>query len=413
MKRKRHLKKWVKVSLSCFCLIIFIIVIILLIPKKEKVLMPSFVNKDKNEIIEFCKLNSCEVNISYEYDVNIDTDKVISQNKEKNSEIKKNDKIDVIVSKGINYQVYIDNNVNELGRIPVMMYHGIIDKKSDETPYIGGNVDKDGYQRTYEAFIDDLEFYYKSGYRMIRLEDYINGKIDCELGKSPIVITFDDGLSNAIKVTGLDDSGNIIIDPHSAIGILEDFKKKYPDYKVTATFFINGGLFNQKDYNDKIIKWMIDNGYDIGNHTYSHADLTKTTEEETIKEVGRMYKLLKSKTNNFVNIVALPFGSPYNANHTNFKHVLSGTYDGEIYSTISTLRVGWESDYSPFSTNFNPEFIKRIRAYDNNGLDFDIKYNFKFLESRKYISDGNPNTIVVKNENISKIKSSNLKIVGY
>ena len=293
-----------------------------------------------------------------------------------------------------------------------MMYHGIIDKKSEETSYTGGNVDKDGYQRTYEAFINDLEFYYKSDYRMIRLVDYVNGKIDCELGKSPIVLTFDDGLSNAIKVTGLDENGNIIIDPHSAVGILESFKKKYPDYKVTATFFLNNGLFQQKEYNDKIIDWLINNGYDIGNHTYSHADLTKTSEEETIKEIGRMYNLLKTKTSKFVNIVALPYGTPYNNTHANFKHIISGTYEGEEYSTISTLRVGWESDYSPFSTSFTPNFIKRIRAYDNNGSDFDIEYNFKFLETRRYISDGNPDTVVIKKENLSNV-NTNLKIISY
>lgn len=71
---------------------------------------------------------------------------------------------------------------------------------------------------------------------MIRLNDYINGIVDVELGKSPIVLTFDDGLENNIKVTGLDSDGNIIIDPNSAVGILEEFKKKYPDFNVTATF---------------------------------------------------------------------------------------------------------------------------------------------------------------------------------
>lgn len=412
MKKKRHLKKEAKIFLIGLALFILIIIIILIIPKKEKIMIPSYINKDKNEIIEFCKEDKCEVSIKYDYDVNIEEGKIIKQSK-KDEEIEEKEKIEIVVSKGINYQLYIDNNVNELGRIPVMMYHGIIDKKSEETSYTGGNVDKDGYQRTYEAFINDLEFYYKSGYRMIRLADYVNGKIDCELGKSPIVLTFDDGLSNNIKVTGLDENGEIIIDPHSAVGILESFKKKYPDFKVTATFFLNGGLFNQKEYNDKIIDWMIKNGYDIGNHTYSHADLTTTSEEGTIKEVGRMYNLLKTKTDKFVNIVALPYGTPYKSTHVNFKHVLSGTYEGETYETICTLRVGWESDYSPFYKDFNPQFVKRIRAYDNDGNDFDITYNFKYLETRRYISDGNPNTIVVKNENVEKIGETNLKIIGY
>ena len=32
----------------------------------------------------------------------------------------------------------------------------------------------------------------------------------------------------------------------------EEFKKKHPDANVTATFFVNGGIFNQNEYNEKI-----------------------------------------------------------------------------------------------------------------------------------------------------------------
>ena len=79
-----------------------------------------------------------------------------------------------------------------------MMYHGIID--TEDNKYTGGNVDKNGYKRTAKAFREDLEFYYKNGYRMIRLTDFVDENIDVELGKSPIILTFDDGLSNNIKV---------------------------------------------------------------------------------------------------------------------------------------------------------------------------------------------------------------------
>ena len=60
------------------------------------------------------------------------------------------------------YEDYQKNNVNELGKVPIMMYHGIHHKNNSDTEYIGGNVDKGGYQRTTEAFINDLEFYYKN-----------------------------------------------------------------------------------------------------------------------------------------------------------------------------------------------------------------------------------------------------------
>ena len=317
-----------------------------------------------------------------------------------NKEIKKQQK-DVIEEppkeeKVLTEEDYKNNNVDELGEVPIMMYHGIHNKKSSETNYTGGNVDKDGYQRTSEAFANDLEFYYNSGYRMIRLTDYVDGNIDVELGKSPIILTFDDGLENAIKVIGLDSKGNIIIDPNSAVGILEDFKKKYPDYNVTATFFVNGGIFQQEEYNEKILKWLIDNGYDIGNHTYTHVNFSQVDSNKSIEEVGKLYELLdKIIPGKYVNIVALPFGSPYKLDHENMQYIFNTNYNGKEYITKSTLRVGWKSESSPFYQDFNPKFLKRIRAYDNDGKEFDIEMNFKLLEKNRYISDGNKDTIVV------------------
>ena len=289
-------------------------------------------------------------------------------------------KEETLVKKELTKEDYQNNNVDELGEVPIMMYHGIHNKTNDETNYTGGNVDKDGYQRTAEAFRSDLEFYYNNGYRMIRLTDYVDGNIDVELGKSPIILTFDDGLENNIKVTGLDEKGNIIIDPNSAVGILEEYKKKYSDFNVTATFFINGGLFQQEEYNEKILKWLVKNGYDIGNHTYSHVNFSKVDGTKSMEEVGKIYEILEGIIpNKYVNIVALPFGSPYNLEHDNMNYIFNSNYNGKDYVTKSALRVGWKAESSPFSKEFNPKFLKRIRAYDNDGKEFDIQMNFFFL----------------------------------
>ena len=309
--------------------------------------------------------------------------------------------------KKLTIEDYQNNKVNELGEVPIMMYHGIQYKNNNDTKYIGGNVDKDGYQRTSEAFITDLEFYYNEGYRMIRLTDYVDGNIDVELGKSPIIITFDDGLSNNIKVLGLDEKGDIIIDPNSAVGILESFKDKYPDYNVTATFFVNSGLFGQPEYNEKILNWLVDNGYDIGNHTYTHVDFTKVNSNKSQEEVGKIYEKLESIIpNKYVNIIALPFGSPYKLSHENMDYIFTSNYNEKIYITKSALRVGWKSESSPFSIDFNPKFLKRIRAYDNNGKDFDIEMNFKLLNNNRYISDGDINTIVIPSDMENKLNNT-------
>ncbi len=352
--------------------------------------MIDLTNKTVAEAEAFAKENN--LNLVVEEQVNsFEKDKIFDQSIEVDQEINKNDTLTIYVSLGINYE---ELKVNELGDVPIMMYHGIHNITDNE--YTGGNVDKDGYQRTKEAFMKDLEFYYNSGYRMIRLEDYINGVIDVEAGYSPIILTFDDGLENNIKVTGLDENGEIIIDPNSAVGVLEQFKQKYPDFNVTATFFVNGGLFQQSEYNEKILNWLVDHGYDIGNHSYSHADFTTISKEKSAQEIGSLYNLLdKYIPGKYVNIVALPFGSPYNKDHENFPVILNGSYNGNEYTTEAALRVGWEAESSPFSSSFDKTFLKRIRAYDNNGVEFDIEMNFDILENNRYISDGDKNTITV------------------
>ena len=239
---------------------------------------------------------------------------------------------------------------------------------------------------------------------MIRLTDYIDGNIDVELGKSPIILTFDDGLSNNMKVNGLDDNGNLIIDPNCAVGILENFKEKYPDYNVTATFFLNAGLFQQKEYNEQILNWLIEHGYDIGNHTYSHVNFTKVDSNASQQEVGSMYEILEGIIpSKYVNIVALPFGSPYSLEHENMNYIFKSNYNGKEYITKAALRVGWKAESSPYNIDFNPKFLKRIRAYNNNGIEFDIEMNFNLLESTRYISDGDIEKVVIPEAKINLV----------
>lgn len=373
--------------------------------------MVSLIGKNELEVKEYADNNNLRLDIIYEYSEY--DDGVVKQNIDEGSIINDGDSLVVTISKYLDKEKYKNDKINELGRIPVMMYHRIVNIENNK--YTGGNVDVDGYNRTASAFRDDLEFYYKNNYRMIRLIDYVNGKIDTEYGKSPIVLTFDDGNVDNIRVTGLDENGNIIIDPNSAVGILEEFKKKYPDFNVTATFFVTGGLFNQGSYNEKIIEFLVNNGYDVGNHTKNHNNLSTTSEEETENVVGYVYEKLEEIIGNkYVNIVALPFGTPYLSSHKNFDNILNSSYNGKTYNTVSTLRVGWEPDYSPFSKSFSRDFIKRCRAYDNNGKDFDIEYVFKnILNNNRYISDGDVNTIVTSSSNEKYMNDNNLYKVLY
>jgi peptidoglycan/xylan/chitin deacetylase (PgdA/CDA1 family) len=146
------------------------------------------------------------------------------------------------------------------------------------------------------------------------------------------------------------------------------------------------------------MKWMVDNGYDIGNHTKDHAKLGDCNADEIEKQVGYIYKLLDDIIpGQYVNIVALPYGSPESMgpDKPKYDRIFSGTYDGFNYTSKASLLCAWTRSYSPFVRDYNNTAIRRIRAYDNNGEEWDIEMNFEQLNNgKRYISDGEPDTIV-------------------
>ena len=402
MKKKKKKLKY-KNIFKLFCIILVIFVGIKLLSKnyqeeEKKVDYNTYIGK-KIELLEQDNNNKYTINKDYKYNDEYQKDEIIEV------EVL-GDTLNVLLSKGmIDDSVYKDKKVNELGSVPIMMYHGIVDTKDNK--YTGGNVDKDGYNRTAKAFKEDLDFYYKKGYRMIRLKDYVDGIIDVELGFSPIILTFDDGNKNNFNVLGRNSDGSLKIDPNCAVGILEDFKKTHPDMHVTATFFVMNDLFNQKEYDKEILDWLVNNGYDVGNHTTTHPDFSKISTAKTQEVVGKMYQKLDSLLEDkYVKIIALPFGSPYKKSHSNYQYILKGKYNDYVYETEAALRVGWEPEVSPFNKDFDKTFLKRCRAYDNNGKEFDIEMVFKNLENKRYISDGDKDLIVIKKSDEKKLNSS-------
>ena len=96
------------------------------------------------------------------------------------------------------------------------------------------------------------------------------------------------------------------------------------------------------------------------------------------------------------------------------KYIFNTNYNNKEYITKSALRVGWKAESSPFYRDFNPKFLKRIRAYDNNGVDFDIEMNFNLLEKTRYISDGDKDTIVVPSSEEDYIENTyDKKVITY
>ena len=275
---------------------------------------------------------------------------------------------------------------NEAGEVMILMYHNIGREEGEWT-------------RTPENFRKDLLTLYEKGYRIVSLKDFVNNNMDVEAGKTPVIITFDDGNENNFRIIK-DDNGLDYIDPDSAIGILEEFKKAYPDFGVTATFFLFGeNPFRQPEYIDFKLNYLIENGYDIGNHTIDHRSMRKIEDKDEIQEaIAKQVRVINKILPDYeVNTYALCYGErPRNKDLE--KYLEKGTYEDLNYENIAILNVGWNPAPSPISKNFNPLSLPRIRAsemnVDNVGLYNWLEY-FDKNPDKRYISDGVKEVITV------------------
>jgi peptidoglycan/xylan/chitin deacetylase (PgdA/CDA1 family) len=271
---------------------------------------------------------------------------------------------------------------NELGEIMILMYHGI------------GNEEL-VWQRTPENFRKDLQYMYDNKYQMISLNDYAKGKINTKAGYTPIILTFDDGRQNNFNY--LEQNGEFVIDPDSAVGIMEEFKKKYPDFNVTASFFLGTNPFGQPEHFEQKLKWLVENGYDIGNHTYSHNEIAELNSEQIQAEIGSVNNIIKKYLPEYaVETLALPHGSnPVDQ----FKNsILEGEYEGNKYKTIAVLDVGWRPSYSPYDTLIDFTSLYRVTASEINVDNCGIYDYFKSFENNtreRFISDGNPDVVTI------------------
>ncbi|MGH7418303.1 MAG: hypothetical protein ACREKB_11060, partial [Candidatus Rokuibacteriota bacterium] len=87
---------------------------------------------------------------------------------------------------------------NELGRVMILEYHKI-------------DYPEERWTRTPENFRRDLETLYARGYRLLALNDLLDGRITLPAGTTPVVLTFDDSSPGQFRY--LQRNGDLEIDP--------------------------------------------------------------------------------------------------------------------------------------------------------------------------------------------------------
>lgn len=147
--------------------------------------------------------------------------------------------------------------------------------------------------------------------------------------KPVVALTFDDG-PNA-----------------SSTPILRDGLK---ERKVRATFFLIGENV-EKDENEKIVKRMYEEGHLIGNHTYTHCNLSKLETGEAKKELEQTDTVIEKITGKQPVFVRAPYGEL--------------PVDSE--QDLSRIYIGWTVDPLDWMTEDAGAVVKTVVEEINPG----------------------------------------------
>lgn len=266
---------------------------------------------------------------------------------------------------------------NELGSVPVVMYHRVVAEATRE------------FDRTPEEFRAELAQLHDAGFRPVTTREYVTRDMPLEAGTSPVVLTFDDSTRDQFALMPDGD-----VDPSSAVGILLDFAASHPGFRAVAAMYVNSAPFGLAD-GDPALRKLHELGFELGNHTANHANLSKLDAATAQRELVLGERVITSAVPGAtVDTLALPFG----ARPADRSILSGGSADGATYELHGVLLVGAGPAPSPYAATFDPMAIPRMRSSTwtggepNYGTGYWLDWFSKHPE-RRFVSDGNPEAI--------------------
>lgn len=196
-----------------------------------------------------------------------------------------------VKGKSIDSKIESQNNTTELNQntnqqpvnqltnqpinyIPILMYHYIRDY-NDPNDQIGTNLSVSPVK-----FDQQLNWLKKNNYQSVDFNYLLEGSFDSarsanlsqDQNRRLAILTFDDGYLDAYS---------------NAFPILQK-------YGFTATFYIISGFVGKENYmNWQQILELKNSGMNIGSHSFSHPDLSKTSDEKVEREISQSQKTLQ------------------------------------------------------------------------------------------------------------------------
>ena len=289
---------------------------------------------------------------------------------------------------------------NELGRIMILEYHKI-------------DYPEERWTRTPENFRRDLETLYARGYRLQSLTALLEGRVTVPAGTTPVVLTFDDSSPGQFRY--VEHNGALEIDPKCAVGVLEAFIKENPDFGRAATFFVlpaadpPNRFFNQPDYVTRKLRWLVENGYELGNHTLWHANLGKYDEPVVRTQLADAQLWVQKHVPDYkLRTLALPHG----VYPRDVAWAVNGSAKGTTYHHEAILMVAGGAAPSPFSAKFDPMRLPRIQVLERDLNEW--LTHFDKSPDDRFVSDGDPTTVTIPAARRDRLRASlpkSLKVV--
>jgi len=271
-------------------------------------------------------------------------------------------------------------HADELGVVPVVMYHRIVAKREQ------------ALDRTPKQLRADLVRMAKEDYVPVTAADFVNGRIDVPAGKHPIVLTFDDSQPSQLA---FDAHGRP--KPDTAVGVLLDVARHYPGFRPVATMYVIAALPFQEGgaglmaHGRQALRWLVAHGFDVGNHTMHHSYFASASRKEARREIATAQRRITDLAGTAPVTLAYPGGFPPKP----LGLVAKGSADGASYHLSGAFLAGSNPSPSPYDADFPRYEIPRIRG-QLHAKDCDGMCLGSWLDrldkkgSDRYTSDGDP-----------------------
>lgn len=280
---------------------------------------------------------------------------------------------------------------DELGLVPVLMYHQLRDDGGSE------------WDMSPDEFRAELTYLFDEGYRPVSTIDLVRREFDIPAGTTPVVLTFDDSPRNQAF---LDDDGEL--HPDSSMGILIDVASDYDDVDPVASLYvITSSMFGGGNDDEQIVTALHEAGMELGNHTHTHPGLASVSAGEVQDELATAAATLQGVDPDIeVATLSLPLGQfPEDRSLAASGSGSDGDYDHE-----AVLLVGSNPAPSPFHAEFDALALPRIQTHPDPEYLNGSTWWFEQLERgeayRRYVSDGEPDTISFPEERADEIDPS-------